>query len=456
MRPWNIGIVGGGPGGLMTAYSIQKWADDPFRITLFEAGKRLGGKVLTHTFQTLPATYEAGAAELYDYSHLDDDPLKELIEELGLPTTRMEGSAALVRNRSVANLDDLRDLYGQGAVEALIGFDRRARDHITPQEFYAADSDAVGDPLVRPGFDRMLEAIPSPEVRAFVERLIHSDLAAEPAQTSVAYGLHNYLMNDPAYMSLYSIAGGNEALPRELARRLCAATLMGHRVTTVAKAPDGRLAVTAACGPDRVESLFDAVVLALPHAALGGVTFPDPVLGAAMARHRADYDFPAHYLRITIAFREKFWTGHLNESYCMLDRFGGCCLYDESSRDPSSPHPVLGYLLGGTAAETLSTQSDDELIAAALAALPDHLARGRELALEGRVHRWVGAVNALPGGLTARTLDARHRPEPVEHPHLFVVGDYMSDSTLNGVLDAAEYVAMWIVALMAERPGSLP
>jgi protoporphyrinogen oxidase len=41
MRNWNVGIVGGGPGGLMTAYALQKLADKPIRVTLFEASERL-------------------------------------------------------------------------------------------------------------------------------------------------------------------------------------------------------------------------------------------------------------------------------------------------------------------------------------------------------------------------------------------------------------------------------
>lgn len=456
MRPWQIGIVGGGPGGLMTAYTIQKYANDPFRVTLFEASDRLGGKILTPGFSRVPATYEAGAAEFYDYSHLDDDPLRELVEELGLPVQHMEGVSAVVRGRAVANVDDFRDQFGPAAADALLGFDRRAKDAITPGEFYAADSEGHGDPLVRTGFDALLEDIPHPAARRYVERFIHSDLAAEPHQTSVSYGLHNYLMNDPAYMSLYGIVGGNERLPRELARRLAAEVRLEHRVTAIGRTADGRLCVTTESDGGSLVSEFDVVILALPHDALGTVQFAGERLAAAMAKHRAEYDHPAHYLRVTVAFRERFWHRRLVGSYCMLDAFGGSCLYDESSRNPGSPHPVLGWLIAGDAAKGLNDRTDHELITQALAALPDFLAEGRELMVEGHVHRWIGAVNALPGGLHRTTLDRRHRPEAADHPHLFVVGDYLFDSTLNGVLDSAEHAGMWVVSLMADRPGERP
>jgi len=452
MRAWEIGIIGGGPGGLMTAYTIQKWANDPFRITLLEASDRLGGKILTRQFDSVSAHYEAGAAEIYDYSHMGEDPLKELIAELGLPIARMEGSTAVVGDRPLANLDDMHDRYGPDAVKAFAEFNRRAKDRITPQEFYSPDPEAVGDPSIRRGFDVALNAIPVPEVRSYVEQFIHSDLATEPENTSLAYGLQNYLMNDHAYMSLYGIAGGNEALPRELAKRLNAEIRLRHRVASIEKTAEGRMAVTTECRGSRSVSTFDAVVVALPNAAMRNVVFRGNRLASAMAEHRAEYDHPAHYLRVTIAFRKKFWHGKLNESYCMLDQFGGCCLYDESSRNPGGGYPVLGWLIAGEAAEALAGLSDEQLIEKALDSLPSYFSHGREWIVEGRVHRWLDAVNAIPGGLQARTLDWRHRPEPVDHPNLFAVGDYLFDSTLNGVLDSANYAAMWIVSLLADTP----
>jgi SAM-dependent methyltransferase len=47
-------------------------------------------------------------------------------------------------------------------------------------------------------------------------------------------------------------------------------------------------------------------------------------------------------------------------------------------------------------------------------------------------------VNALPGGMPARDVMTNHRPDPKEHPGLVVVGDYLFDSTLNGLLDSSD------------------
>jgi SAM-dependent methyltransferase len=59
--------------------------------------------------------------------------------------------------------------------------------------------------------------------------------------------------------------------------------------------------------------------------------------------------------------------------------------------------------------------------------------------IEGKVHRWVGTVNGLPGGRPMHSLKRRHMPEPANHANLLLVGDYMFDSTLNGVYDSANY-----------------
>ena len=452
MNTWSVAIVGGGPGGLMTAHALGREARGPVTITIYEASGRLGGKVLTPSFASLPARYEAGAAEFYDYSGVGPDPLKELVLDLGLSITPMGGSALIMDGRVLANMDDVRDAIGSDAAAELVRFDRFARDAVGPHDFYRG---ACGESaLLADRFDAMIARMRHPSARRYVERLIHSDLATEPALTTVAYGLDNYLMNDPAYLRLYAIEGGNERLVAGLDARIRATRRMRHRVTAVTQGAGGRLRVTAEhAGRTRHEE-HDAVVVALPVDHLKGIDFTGPRLAEALRRHVAHHDHPAHYLRITILFDHAFWRPRLADSFSMLDAFGGCCLYDESSRTPGATHGTLGWLLGGDAAVEMSRRDDDELAEAALDSLPGFLAAGRRHALESRVHRWTGAVSGMPGGPAPLPLDRRHRPEPVEYPGLFLVGDYLFDSTLNGVLDSAEHVAGWIADVAAARHGA--
>ncbi|MDE2329810.1 MAG: class I SAM-dependent methyltransferase, partial [Bradyrhizobium sp.] len=54
----------------------------------------------------------------------------------------------------------------------------------------------------------------------------------------------------------------------------------------------------------------------------------------------------------------------------------------------------------------------------------------------------------LPGGLPARDVMTNHRPEPKQHPGLVVVGDYLFDSTLNGLLDSSDAATDIVVTEM--------
>jgi monoamine oxidase len=453
MHRWSVGIIGGGPGGLLLAYQLQKRSHLPFSTTLFEAGGRLGGKILTNQFAGAPIQYEAGAAELYDYSVVGEDPLRELIAELGLSTRPMGGATVILKDRILANTDDIRDELGAPAWRALEQFDRSSKDWMNPREFYRSDGDSAdATAQLRESFQAVLSEIPDEAARCYVRTMVHSDLATEPHQTNGSYGLQNYLMNDPAYLRLYTIDGGIERLPQELANRLEATVLLHQPAVRVEKAQAGKLRVHSRQAGVLVASDFDFVVAALPHNCLQAVAWGGQRLAEAMRRHHAHYDYPAHYLRVSILFHKPFWREHINESYFMLDAFGGCCLYDETSRNGSDTHGVLGWLLGGEPALTLSGCSDDDLIRKMLDALPSFLQHGRAHVIEGRVHRWVGAVNGLPAGCPARDMETRHQPEPLEHPNLLVVGDYLFDATLNGVLDSADYVAEWLVAEMESQP----
>jgi len=438
-----IAIIGGGPGGLLTAFFLQRMTNRPLRMTLFEASRRLGGKVLTPSFRAAPVRYEAGAAELYDYTPVGEDPLRDLVAELGLPTTPLGGATVVVDGDAIANLDDLADSLGGDARRAVETFDLRARGMMTPREFYASDE---APPPAMETFTGVLDRIRHPAARRYVEAMIHSDLATEPDLTSTSYGLQNYLMNDPAYMRLYCIAGGNEQLIDALAARITADIRLGTKVTEIRAVDDGGFELVSDHDRGDAGERFDAVVVALPLQHLATVQCAGEDLAAAIRRHVARFDHPAHYLRVTALFDEPFWRGRIDGGYLMLDAFGGCCLYDESAREPEPRHGVLGWLLGGAAAEEWAGRDDDALVAAAIDSLPAWLGDARPHLLETRVHRWTGAVSALPGGWRSPGIDRRHQPDPAGHPHLLVVGDYLYDSTLNGVLDSAEHVAGWLAA----------
>ena len=453
-RACRIAIIGGGPGGLMTAYQLQQRCSVPFETTIYEASSRLGGKILTGQFSSAPVAYEAGAAELYDYSQVGEDPLRELVEKLGLAVKPMSGNAVVIDDEILRDFDDVGRVYGEPARQALLDFDDRAKQWMSPQEYY--DSDwrvANGDPATGRNFHEELAEVPDEAARRYLRTLVHSDLATEPHRTSASYGLQNYLMNDDSYMRLYTIEGGIERLPQEIAKQVEARILLREPVVRVERADDETVRVVSRRGGAIRSEVYDFVVVALPNACIPSIEWGGEALGEAIHRHCVHYDHPAHYLRVSVLFREVFWEATLKGSYLMLDAFGGCCLYDESSRNGCQSAGVLGWLLAGDAAMVASNHTDEQLIRRALDSLPSFLQGGRELFIEGKVHRWIGSVNGLPGGSPALDMESRHIPEPAR-PNLFMVGDYLFDSTINGVLDSADYVAECLTEKIEGRSGN--
>ena len=426
----------------------------PFEVTIYEASSRLGGKILTKQFSSAPVSYEAGAAELYDYSHIGEDPLRDLIDKLGLKVTPMSGTSVVIHDQMLRDLDDVGRVYGEATQKAVLDFDARAKQWMSPLEYYDADwQESNADPKAGSNFRDELAQVPDEAARRYLRTLVHSDLATEPHRTSASYGLQNYLMNDSDYMRLYTIEGGIERLPQELAARVEARILLREPVVRVERIEDESLRVLSVRHGKMVSEEYDFVVVALPNACVPLIEWGGDALGEAMHRHCAHYDYPAHYLRISVLFREIFWEKQFQDSYMMLDAFGGCCLYDESSRNGCRSAGVLGWLLAGDEAMVASNHTDEQLVRRAIDSLPSFLQRGRELFVEGQVHRWIGAVNGLPGGSPLLDMETRHIPEPAR-PNLFAVGDYLFDSTINGVLDSADFVAECLTEKIEARFGS--
>src|SRR5258708_22977321 len=147
-------------------------------------------------------------------------------------------------------------------------------------------------------------------------------------------------------------------------------------------------------------------------------------------------------------FDEPLWGERMPGAWFMSEAFGGCCVYNEGARHDVGRHGVLNWLIAGSDALAFANLCDQELIDAALKSLPASLGNARDHFLEGKTHRRLSSVSALPVGLPAPDVMTNHRPEPKQHPGLVVVGDYLFDSTLNGLLDSSDAATDIIVTEM--------
>src|SRR5436190_1685571 len=193
----DLAIVGGGPGGLMSAWYLKKKLGDLCRVTLFEASDRLGGKIVTRKFDSAPAMYEAGVAEIYDYSMTGPDPLRELIQHFGLQTIPMDAEQVQLDGELLNDVQGMRRKFGEATAAAIEGFRNRYSEIITPLEYYegvgAHDNE---HPWAYKTCEQVLdEEVADPAAQRFFKVMARSDIATEAYNTNGLNALKNFVMD---------------------------------------------------------------------------------------------------------------------------------------------------------------------------------------------------------------------------------------------------------------------
>jgi monoamine oxidase len=449
-----VAVIGGGPGGLFTAWHLAAKAGNACEIVVFEASDRIGGKIITKQFAGA-GLYEAGVAEIYGYSHLGPDPLRDLItQELRLETRPISGDACVFNGEIIPNVDALAERYGAAARDEAKAFRAKCGKFLNKSAFYKGErlSDNSHPWAALSGEELLMREISDETARRYIRVMAHSDVAAPPHQTNGLNFLKNVLMDVDDYIDVYSVEGGNEEIVKGLVDQLDAEIRLNSPLRSIESLPDGTYRLEVGTNGARHEVIADFVVLALPLSAFSSVDFRSTPLKRGMAHHIQNYDRPAHYVRATLLFERPFWREHIEGEWWMSDAFDGCCVYEESARHDYGRWGALGYLIAGNAALDVANMSDERIEDLCLDALPRELAYGKELIVDCRIHRWMASVNAIPGGYPARRRSEAHRPDAAHDPRVFVVGDYMFDSTLNGVLDSADSATDLILAdLLATR-----
>ncbi|MBV8792615.1 MAG: FAD-dependent oxidoreductase, partial [Pseudolabrys sp.] len=376
----DLAIVGGGPGGLMTAWHLRKKLGALCKVTIFEATERVGGKVVTRKFDSANAMYEAGVAEIYDYSMIGPDPLRELIQHFGLQTIPMDAAQVQLDGELLDDVDGMRRKYGSRTAAAIEAFRKRCTELITPAQYYegvgAHDNE---HPWAFENAEAVLDReVSDPVAKRFFKVMARSDLATESHNTSGLNALKNYVMDVDGYIGLYSIQNGNEQLIERLREEIDAEIQFNHRVLSVGKTEQGRyrLGMMNGKGPETRD--FDLVLMCLPHSWLATLRWDGEELRRSMVKHVAYFDRPAHYLRVALLFDEPFWGDQIPGAWFMSEAFGGCCVYVEGARHDVGRHGVLNFLIPGSDALAFANLSDDALIQAALKSLPASIGKARD------------------------------------------------------------------------------
>uniref|UniRef100_UPI0037D9B528 FAD-dependent oxidoreductase n=1 Tax=Tardiphaga sp. TaxID=1926292 RepID=UPI0037D9B528 len=340
--------------------------------------------------------------------------------------------------------------YGAKTAAAIEAFRKKCAKMISPLEYYegvgAHDNE---NPWAWINAEELLDReVSDPTAKRFFKAMARSDIATEAHNTNGLNALKNFVMDIEGYIGLYSIQNGNEQLISCLRSEVAADIALNHRVLKVGKTEEGRYRLDMMNGKGPETRDFDLVVMCLPHSWLATMRWGGEDLRSSMVKHVAYFDRPAHYLRVSLLFDTPFWGEQIPGAWFMSEAFGGCCVYNEGARHDVGKHGVLNWLIAGSDALAFANLSDDELIDAAIKSLPASFGNARAHLVEGKIHRWLSSVNSIPGGMPVRDVMTNHRPEPKGHPGIVVVGDYLFDSTLNGLLDSSDAATDIIVTEM--------
>ena len=276
--------------------------------TVFEADTRLGGKIKTCQFAGV-GPYEAGAAEIYDYSRLGPDPLHDLIvRELGLPIKYISGGPCVIDGKIMVETEDLAKPFGERARDEALSFRKRCADLLNPEDYYlsVAEEDNAHPWLKIPG-DALLEREFTDDVaRRYIRAMAHSDVAADPHLTNGLTFLKNVLMDVDGYMDIFAVVGGNEQIMTRLVEELDAEIRMNANVTAVEPLADGTYRLEMQVNGHEETVTADYVVVALPLTALSSIHWRSEALEIAMDKHVGYFDRPGHYIRATLSIQAAF------------------------------------------------------------------------------------------------------------------------------------------------------
>ncbi len=448
-----IGIVGGGFSGLLSAWLLERLLSDEAEIVVLEAGDQAGGRVRTTLVPEAGVSYEAGVAEFYDIA--GNPQLRHLVRHLGLETRPLTGTPSFVLDGRVVHDDaELAGWLGQRGIDQVRRFWERGTALRPPADYALAGRPQDNEhPWLHRTFEDVLGEIDDARGAWFTAMQCHSDLAADPARTSGLFGMDNLLIDHPGYCTMYTLTGGNDGLIRALAAQVTSPVERSVPVTSV-RADDKRgiqVRCTTTGGPQTRD--FDALILTLPPAGLRALQWADATLSDAVDTHIRHHDHGTAYLRVTLLFRRRFWRGLFPDDYFVSDAFGGVTVYDQSPDVGAAGVGIQSWLIAGTDALVLAARPDADIVAAVLRAMPSGVTVPDGALITGCVDRWTGVagVSGLPGGVPLLPLDRRHAPD-TRWPQLLFVGDYLYDSTLCGALDAVLHVVTRLAGRLSGRP----
>lgn len=337
-RPQRIIIVGGGMAGLTSAFELRRAGHE---VVVLEARGRAGGRVRTLRAPFADGLYaEAGAARIPEIHDLT----LRYVHELGLELApfQPEDRPSVIHVDGTSHLSNQEDLLARlgcssaeqamGPIGALRHFTRSAREAAVPMDGGWPGDDALSfDEVSAAELLRQLGT--SPELVALFD--LGFGLLGELS------GLDFLVQLDSLLASKYRIVGGNDSLPRAMARELGPRVRYGTPVETIEHSPGGVRVHFSGPGGGGVVS-GDRAIVAVSLPILKRVRF-SPALSSDK-RHAMACSRYASATRVYAQVGRRFWETEGSSGFGVTDH--AIEVFDASFGQDGERGVLLGYLHG--------------------------------------------------------------------------------------------------------------
>jgi monoamine oxidase len=416
MTEIDVAVIGAGVAGLAAAGEIRRRG---FRVAVFEARDRIGGRIHTLRDERVPVPIELGA----EFVH-GDAPLTEgILREAGFMDIDIAGDHWLAERGHLRPYDSFWERI----------------DHVFAQVDPNGEDQSFDDFMAkRPGGRSYAGA------RTAAREFVTGFHAADPARLSIL-SITPREGEEPSESAARSgrVVQGYDRVSAWLARDLGESLHPGRPVREIAW-ERGKVELTVGDEPSKVTARAAVItvplgVLQAPPDAPGGIRFlPDP----PRLRRTLDLLTMGAVVRLVLGFRELPWKGRSD-----LDRLSYLHTGDKTFRVWWTQYPLRAPVLvawsGGPPAAELSRKKPAEIEAAALRALAEHLGISRQRIASRLEGIWSHDWNADPfsrGAYSYARVGGSEAAKELARPvgkTLFFAGEATDEEGRTGTVEGA-------------------
>lgn len=350
----DVAIIGGGIAGLNAAYQLKKYG---IEATVYEASKRLGGRILSRTGAVGEGLITEFGAEFINSDHED---MLALIDDLGLELFNRPDYAArfgfptsgFFFEGKVWQEHEIADLLGPLADQ--INNDAANLDE--DWDSYAPQYDLLS---VADYLNMHTSLILHPMIRRLIENAIRSEYGAEPQDSTSLQLLFMLPTVDGQSVDLlsysdeaFTIQGGNSTLIDRLATALGGQIRKSMQLTKIKRVSHKRCQLYFRNG--HIETA-DYVIIAVPFSVLRKVEMQIALPGE-FQRFVNELDL-GHNDKLIAGFSEKMWlqqNSFVGDAWIDADY---SLVWDATQRQTERSDGALTFYMGG---DEVKTHHDEE------------------------------------------------------------------------------------------------